>query len=307
MGLDMSQYNGVGLGLLIGDAHCAPYEGGIFERMLWSIIGRTLKGKRRYTDDSQMALDLAYHLIAHGHIDPQELAQKFAHSYRWSRGYGPSTIAVLKQVKKGRNWKKASRYKFKEGSFGNGAAMRVPIIPIVLHDKMSTTELLAWVRHSSEITHPNPLAIDGSIAVALCVWNALEGYDPIKNISSLSDFLVTSEMKGKIATLVDWLESGSPPGIKSAKESIGAGTAAVESCPMAIYIALRTKKDFGSLLESCNQTTGDTDTIGAMAGAIWGAYNGGHSIPSKFLENTEGVEEMIEVVGKLRNWHPKRN
>lgn len=52
-----------------------------------------------------------------------------------------------------------------------------------------------------------------------------------------------------------------------------------------------------------------------MAGAIWGAYNGGDSIPSELLESTEGVDEMIEVVAKLRKcnpsmhrtWHPIGN
>lgn len=41
-----------------------------------------------------------------------------------------------------------------------------------------------------------------------------------------------------------------------------------------------------------------------MAGAIWGAYNGGDSIPSELLESTEGVDEMIEVVAKLRKCNP---
>ena len=52
----MGRYLGVGLGLLIGDAHCAPYEGGLLERGLWKCIGTVGdRGhtKRRYTDDSQ--------------------------------------------------------------------------------------------------------------------------------------------------------------------------------------------------------------------------------------------------------------
>lgn len=49
------------------------------------------------------------------------------------------------------------------------------------------------------------------------------------------------------------------------------------------------------------------DTIGALTGAIGGAYHGRYPIPPKFLENTEIIDEMIEVVNKLPKCHPKEN
>ena len=72
------------------DAACAPFEGGVVERALWRLIGRTRDGKQRYTDDTQMSLDLAETLISgQGYLDQQALADAFASGYRWSRSYGP--------------------------------------------------------------------------------------------------------------------------------------------------------------------------------------------------------------------------
>ena len=41
------------LGLALGDAFGALFEGGILERAVWAFIG-TRNGKRRWTDDTQM-------------------------------------------------------------------------------------------------------------------------------------------------------------------------------------------------------------------------------------------------------------
>lgn len=87
---DVSRSVGCLVGLALGDAACAPFEGGVVERALWRLIGRTRDGKQRYTDDTQMSLDLAETLISgQGNLDQQALADAFASGYRWSRGYGP--------------------------------------------------------------------------------------------------------------------------------------------------------------------------------------------------------------------------
>ena len=61
--IDDDKYLGCFLGLAIGDAYGAPFEGGYIERLLWRIIGKTNNGKIRYTDDTQMSIDLAKSFI----------------------------------------------------------------------------------------------------------------------------------------------------------------------------------------------------------------------------------------------------
>ena len=96
------------LGLALGDAFGAPYEGGIPERALWAWIG-TRNGKRRWTDDTQMTIDVIESLLARGDLDQQDLARRFAQSYQWSRGYGPATAKTLGRIRRGQGWRTASR------------------------------------------------------------------------------------------------------------------------------------------------------------------------------------------------------
>jgi len=126
--INSNKFSGCFLGLAIGDAYGAPFEGGPIERLLWKAIGKTKNGKVRYTDDTQMSIDLASSFIQNNGINQEHLATTFAENYHWSRGYGPSAAWLLKKIKNGANWQDVNRIKFKDGSFGNGAAMRAPIL-----------------------------------------------------------------------------------------------------------------------------------------------------------------------------------
>ncbi len=128
MGLESCQ--GCLLGLALGDALGAPHEGGPIERLVWGVIGRTRRWERRWTDDTQMSLDLAESLVANGGVDQGDLARRFARSYRWSRGYGAGTRRVLRAIARGTDWPAASRVGHPEGSYGNGAAMRAPAVAL---------------------------------------------------------------------------------------------------------------------------------------------------------------------------------
>ena len=91
------KFLGCFFGLCVGDAFGAPYEGGVLERSVWMFISRSIDGKRRYTDDTQMSIDIARSYLERGCIDQDDLARKFALSYRWSRGYGPNAGKILKK------------------------------------------------------------------------------------------------------------------------------------------------------------------------------------------------------------------
>src|SRR5262245_60917608 len=104
----VERFSGCILGLATGDALGAPDEGGPLERMLWRLIGRTRDGHVRWTDDTQMARDLAESLLEKNGVDSEAIARRFAASYRWSRGYGPGVARVLKRIRRGEPWETAA-------------------------------------------------------------------------------------------------------------------------------------------------------------------------------------------------------
>jgi poly(ADP-ribose) glycohydrolase ARH3 len=87
---------------------------------------------------------------------------------------------------------------------------------------------------------------------------------------------------------------------------LGNGIAAHESAVTALYLALRFREQPFMLLQqfiaSCG---GDTDTIGAMAGAIWGAANGYSKLPAEPLQKLEQRERLVALAGELHEQiHP---
>ena len=106
--MTLERFEGCLLRLALGDALGAPYEGGPIERLLWRLIGTTKQGEMRWTDDTQMALDVAESLVAKGVVDADDLARRFASSYRWSRGYGPGAAKLLKRIARGADWRQAN-------------------------------------------------------------------------------------------------------------------------------------------------------------------------------------------------------
>jgi len=214
-------------------------------------------------------------------------------------------VAVLKQIKKGKDWQIAATHRYKDGSFGNGAAMRIPILSVFLHNRARTAEIMTWAKQSAEVTHPNPEAIDGATAIAVCINNALDNVPPEVNIESVINTMQTPAMLANLKVVAEWLSQDSGPSVGQAKKFLGAGTAAIESCPIAIYIALRgIDGPFDAIIKHAIEGGGDTDTIGAMAGSIWGAYNGHEKIAPTFINMTEGVDAMQGLISKLRAKQP---
>ena len=268
----IDKYKGCFLGLAMGDAFGAPYEGGPLERLLWKAIGKTKSGELRYTDDTQMAIDVAESFLHNNAIDQNHLAHTFAQSYQWSRGYGPSTSQLLKLIKKGKNWRDVNKNKFKTGSFGNGAAMRAPILAMCFPS--DTQALLNNVVKSAEITHAHPLGIEGARLIALATQAALQDLDSETILTKLlrhsQSEIYTDKLTFCIAALTQ-----SDIKLREIKRKLGNGIAAPQSCVTAIYFSLKFRnQDFKSMLNEAIKLGGDTDTIASMAGAIWGAFNG---------------------------------
>lgn len=296
--LTLDRFQGCLLGLALGDALGARFEGGPLERALWAVIGRTRNGRLRWTDDTQMTLDLAESLSAGGEFDQDELARRFARSYRWSRGYGPGTARVLKRIRGGRAWRDAARSVHPEGSFGNGAAMRAPILGLV-HAR--DPERIAFAcRRSAEVTHTHPLAIEGATLVAHACRAAAVGSSPEQLFAQLAAHARLEPFRRKLALAAHWSEARIEPRIAYLRAELGNGVAAADSCVTAIHLAVRTfKRSFAELHECAVELGGDVDTLSAMAGAIWGARNGAKQLPADALVRLEQRERLIAVAGEL--------
>jgi poly(ADP-ribose) glycohydrolase ARH3 len=253
----------------------------------------------RYTDDTAMAIGLASSLVNKGYIEGQELGETFRINFEkepW-RGYatGPPTIFSLVRSQ-GITYAEAAQMLFGgSGSFGNGAAMRIAPLGLFFHNSQKIYELACA---SAEVTHAHPIGKDGAAVQALAVAQAVrldstEELPPEQFIRSLIDFARTSELRKKLELTKDLLHEEVPPQI--AAQQLGQTVAVHESLPFATYSFLRYASSFEDCLYCAIMHGGDRDTLGAMTGAVAGAYLGFEAIPLLWrdkLENGKKIERL---------------
>ncbi len=254
-------------------------------------------GLLRYTDDTAMALGLASSLAERGTLDQEHLGHTFHRNFLsepW-RGYASGPPSIFQMVQgTGVSYAEAARRLFGgTGSFGNGAAMRVAPLGLFFH---SSPGLYEKATASAAVTHAHPVGQDGAaiqaLAVALAVRLDLAEPFPWETfLTNLISFARTSEMQEKLR-LVGTLISRSAPATEAAPV-LGRSVAVDESLPFALFAFLSHPHSYEDCLFCAILHGGDRDTLGAMAGAVSGAYLSIKAIPVHWQEKVEN-RSLIE-------------
>ena len=291
------RFEGCLLGLALGDALGAPHEGGPLERLLWRAIGTT-GGRMRWTDDTQMALDVAESLVARRAVDPADLARRFADGYRWSRGYGPGTAQVLRRIGRGMDWREAARSVHPHGSYGNGGAMRAPVVGLFWCTRRG--ELATAARAVAAVTHAHPLGIEGALLLAHAGADAVLGLDAAALLASCTTLGLSPPFAERLEVARAWTETGAAPTAPEVRDRLGNDVSALGSCVSALYVATRfLRASFADMHAFAVAMGGDVDTIAAMAGALWGAGNGAAALPQAELARVEQLPRLRATAAAL--------
>lgn len=287
------------LGLALGDAMGAPHEGGPLGSAVWGLLGLTRPGLLRYTDDTQMALVLAEHLRDHGAVVQDDLAKEWAAAYDPRRGYGGGASKLLRRIRSGARWQEANTAYIPTGSWGNGGAMRAAPVGLAFTDPESRRRAAAA---QAEITHAHPEGIEGAVLISEAAALAVRGASSDELVDTLQDLAIEPEFVKRLELLPGLLLG--QPGGREVVAQLGHGVRAAESVVTAIYAFLRHRDlPFGTMLAAVIGFGGDTDTIGAMAGALWGAANGAAALPAERLAKLEDLPRLRtagEALDRLR-------
>jgi poly(ADP-ribose) glycohydrolase ARH3 len=296
----LEKIEGILLGTFLGDAIGAPFNGWLPEDIPPLDVNYIAEHPpRTYTDDTQMSISVFEEMLENGSINQQSLVQRFLKRFSPWRGYGGGMLEVIEQWKDGRDIESAARSMYGGiGSFGDGAAMRAgPVSPFfALHE---VEQLAEQVRLSSSLTHTHPLGVAGAVMQAHAVLLALNNVPVDEWLTRLFSFPTESVFKIKLETVKKSLERQASP--HEAAREIGNGSDALEAVPAAIFTAIRHSDSFADSVLGGVSMGGDTDTIGAMAGAIAGARFGVKGIPQEWLAKLEnGVEGKDFIVSLAR-------
>ena len=264
------------------------------------------------TDDTEQALLVASLLVrgrgsssGHAALD----AGEFAHALlAWedsmiARGsldlLGPSTKAALERVRAGED-------PLSVGGAGttNGAAMRVTPIGIAV----STADPEAFaesVWSSCQVTHATRQGFQSAALVAAAVSLGIDAasssasdvrallWEAVSYVAFLSPRGAWAPDPDVVAATRRALELASTPPSPSLEllaEQIGSSVASAQAIPMAFALLARNPSP-RALLDAAN-LGGDTDTIGAIAGAILGAAAGVGVFDGRALAQVEEVSRL---------------
>lgn len=295
---------GVLLGLALGDALGAPFEGRSRVARAQVAAWRDARGLLRWTDDTHMAMTLAHHLVVDPELaDPNALGAAFsrAHANEPWRGYGSGPPQVFALVEQGLSFEEAAGSLFGgSGSFGNGAAMRVAPVGL-LSAAADPTEAARLATAQARVTHTHDDAVDGATVIAQVVAG-LAGVERVAKdeleqvVVATTERLPDGAVRARLVEVVDAVTSGGDPG--EAAGRCGTGVAAAASVPAAIA-ALLGGRDPLEVVTIAIGFGGDTDTIAAMAGAMAGAAWGLAGVPAGLLDRLEARDELEQLVVAL--------
>lgn len=295
------------LGAACGDALGAPFEG-MPTRLRDDLTAFDQStAMLRYTDDTAMTIGLAESLIEVGDLDEDHLATVFARHWRaepW-RGYGRSTFGLLQSLAAGASWRTVAATRFGgQGSWGNGAAMRVTPVALFAREVHGAMDL---ARRTAVVTHAHPLAIDGAAVQAGAIALAMETPAdlPLRAATLLGRLRILARegrMADQLARLADIAADEPEPAVVA--RQLGNGVDALSSVPAAIAAALlagghTTGDAMEGAIRFAIAVGGDTDTIASMAGAIVGAHLGAESVPQAWIRRLEGADRLIQLADRL--------
>ncbi len=290
------------LGLAVGNILGLPVEG-------WShlqIVDRypdgvteidPLEKGRPMDDDLAQAVDLAESLLLGGDF-VADFTQRLV---RWrnenGRGIGSTTAAVIDLLEEGHHPLEAARIIYEERNFiaPNGGLMRCAPVALACHS--NPERLVSESAGACAVTHYAPFCQWSCILINAAIFLLLKGKQP-----GIGELVSAARADGAPSAVGDWASRvGHEVGEMTLDQGLIGHTL---RCMQAGLWALITPLDLESALVRVVSAGGDTDTNGAVAGAVLGARFGAAAIPRRWLDCIPQRERLEELALKLVNAAP---
>lgn len=293
-------FAGVLLGTAVGDALGLPAENLSPERIRKRWQGewrmRFIFGRGMISDDTEHTLLVAQALLTEP-TDAVEFQRVLAWKLRWWFAGLPGGVGLATARACLKLWLGFPASRAAVASAGSGPAMRSAIIGAYFAEDEEHRR--KFVSASTGLTHRSWQAETAALAVAECVALTVrlpqsnQGEEVIKLLQSLTTKTEWQSIVTKIAAHLAEQRS-----VAEFAHALGLGHGvsgySLHVVPVAIYAWLRHPADFRHALISDLECGGDTDTVGAILGALMGANLGAAGIP---LDWRNGIWEWPRSVG----------
>ncbi|MBO1332012.1 ADP-ribosylglycohydrolase family protein [Streptomyces sp. VRA16 Mangrove soil] len=319
------------VGLALGDALGFPTEFNDVPAILakcgpWREM--ELPGGRRVahiTDDTQMTLAVARGLrtaMGRGLLGPKRFARPLReefvdwyHSPENNRAPGHTCLVACERLDGDREWQDASQIHSK----GCGANMRVA--PVGLAPGLDDEQRAGAAQLQAALTHGHPTGLAASDLTARAVHLLAQGADPTGLVGRLRSYALENRTRYHERWLGDlWRRSQDPhpehfiargwdeclgvleqleAALRDANPEVdpclatGPGWIAEEAFATGLLCFLMFVDEPVLALRRAACTSGDSDSIAALAGAFAGAHLGADAWPDDWVERIEHRDELL--------------
>ena len=263
---------------------------------------RLLLANGMISDDTEHTLFVAQSLLVHP-TSVEQFTRRLAWCLRWwllslPAGVGFGTLRSILRL-----WVGVHPSRSGVRSAGNGPAMRAAPVGGFFSD--SASQRTAFVDASTRMTHTDPRAVVGARAVAaVAAWPVREKLTKRPDFEQLLSTLRSvgegePEWEALLGVLAE--SAGHHESVQQLANRLGLEQGVTgyvyHTVGVAVYAWFRHFGDYEATLEAVLGLGGDTDTTGAIAGALAGAVVGEGGIPEDWVA---GIVEWPRTVGVLR-------
>lgn len=255
------------------------------------------------TDDTEITLQIIEEIIKNQKFDLEVAVEAIInwakHKDVFNKSYlGPSSAKAIKALLKGVPPEEAGEY-----GATIGAAMRVT--PLGLINIGNIQKAIADAEIMSIPTHNTNLAIAGATSIAAAIAIAMEEDSTEDQVLAAAlygakegekrgNLLIGPSLHKRIELAIELVDKVDDLS-KCASilyDYIGAGLQTYEVVPVVIALFYKSKGNVMKAIEASVNLGGDTDTIGAMVGALAGAFYGPGKLNSSIIEEIASINNI---------------
>lgn len=299
---------GLLLGTAVGDALGLPAEGlrpATIRKLRWAgnWRHRLLPGSGMWSDDTKHTIMLGQALARSGG-EPKSFARAMAWELRWwllglPAGVGLATLRSIMKL-----WLGFPLHRSGVFSAGNGPCMRAALIGACFPNDEQKRHVLTAAH--TRLTHSDSKALTAARAVsevAALLCNADQAPTATEVLHALDHVDADDEWRSILGAMRDAV--GNTVTVGQFLESIGGDARrgvsgyAYQTVPVVVFLGMANDWDFRATLTQVLDAGGDTDSTGAIAGALCGAFGGRNRIPSAWVDGIAewpvGTQSLVEL------------
>lgn len=282
---------GVIFGTAIGDAMGAPVEFQYVNPDKPVVHDlKCYRGVARYTDDTQMMAATFLGLLqANTWVSVDDSAEAIAQEYmRWSvspentRAPGGACMLGCRNLARGVAWRESGKV---DGG-GCGAAMRSMAYGV--WHRLPSPLATMWAAQHALMTHRHPMAMASAAAVAAGVQAGLDDGSP----ETVAVAMAVAAAQYDRETKMMLREASLGEGPAAVVLDRWRGWAGHEAVAASLWCFMRHPDSYREAVLLASNSPGDSDSLGAITGALVGARVGLKGIPEAWVSKIENYDNL---------------